>query len=94
MLEKRIELVPTKQIKCGDNWYDAEIFLKSIEQFYYDVYVDFDDIIMPKKLLAQFVFEGHIAPQGDFMEIHKLSAHSRDYFKELMDETKKYIERK
>lgn len=92
MLETRIVNVPIKQIKYADNWYDAVVFYDGIAQFWHDVYVGLDDIIMPKELLAHFVLNGHITTDGGGIDyIHKLSSHSRDYFKELMDEAKKYI---
>jgi hypothetical protein len=92
MIEKRIEMIPEKQVKLGNCWFPANDVYELLMQFKYERHIDEDDLRFSIAMVDALCDIGIITRvDRAFSTIWCVSTENEDVIMSLMEEIYEYL---
>ena len=93
MIEKRIELIPEKQVKLDNNWIKAEDVREILNRIKYEKYIDYEDLdVNDFPIINAFINVGFITlVTTNFSYIYTLNREKENELTAILDELNEYI---
>lgn len=93
MIEKRIEMIPEKQVKLDNNWIKAKDVREILNRIKYEKYIDYEDLdVNDFPIINAFINVGFITlVTTNFSYIYTLNREKENELTAFLDELNEYI---